>query len=349
MSQRTFNIASRSVGPGHPCLVMAEVGLLHEGSLGLAHCFIDAIAEAGADAVKFQTHLPDFESTPLEKFRVAFSTQDATRPDYWRRTAFSEPQWAELAEHARRRGLLFLSSPFSPQAVDLLHRIGTPAWKIASGETSNTPLLQKLIDTRLPLLLSSGMSDLAELDAAVAMAQNAGVPVAVFQCTTAYPCPPEKLGLNLLDDFARRWECPVGLSDHSGTVAAGLAAATLGANLLEVHVTLSRRMFGPDVVASVTVEELKQLVDGIRFIERAMASPVDKNAAAKTMEPLRQLFTKSIAVETDLPAGAVLKEQHLAGRKPGSGIPVGEMPRIVGRTLKNAVQRGSLLNESDLL
>ncbi|HEX8914852.1 MAG TPA: N-acetylneuraminate synthase family protein [Humisphaera sp.] len=348
MPHPSFMIGPRRVGDGQPCLVIGEVGLLHEGSLGLAHCFVDAIADAGADAVKFQTHLPEFESTPLERFRVPFSTQDATRPDYWRRTAFAEPQWAELAEHARRRGLLFLSSPFSPEAADLLLRVGTPAWKVASGETGNTPLLRKLVGTGLPLLLSTGMSDLREIDAGVALAKEADVPVAVFQCTSAYPCPPERLGLNLLPTFKDRWECPVGLSDHSGTTHAGVAAATLGAKFLEVHVTLSRRMFGPDVSASVTVDELKQLVEGVRFVERATASPVDKDVAAAALAPLRDLFTKSISAEADLPAGTVLAAHHLSGRKPGTGIPVSATPRVIGRRLRNDVRRGALLNESDL-
>ena len=348
MVHQTFNIGDRLVGDGQPCLVIGEVGLLHEGSLGLAHCFVDAIADAGAGAVKFQTHLPAFESTPLEQFRVPFSTQDASRPDYWQRTAFTEPQWAELADHARRRGLLFLSSPFSPEAVDMLLRVGTPAWKIASGEAGNTPLLKKLVGTGLPLLLSSGMSSLAEIDAGVALARAAGVPLGVFQCTSAYPCPPEQVGLNLLPAFWERWGCPVGLSDHSGTTHAGVAATALRAKFVEVHVTLSRRMFGPDVVASITIEELKELVDGVRFVERAMASPVDKDAAAERLLPLRALFTKSVSVEADLPAGAVLAEHHLSGRKPGTGIPVNELPRLVGRRLKNDVRRGALLSESDL-
>src|SRR5262245_22931627 len=230
----------------------------------MAHAYVDAIANAGADAVKFQTHIAAAESTPAEPFRVEFSQQDATRYDYWQRMEFSEEQWRTLAEHARARGLLFVSSPFSIRAVDLLERVGQPLWKIASGETGNMQLLDRVLETRAPVLLSTGMSPVSEIDAAVRRVQSLGVSVGVFQCTTAYPCPPEKIGLNQLAVFRQRYGCWVGLSDHSGTIYPGLAGAALGMDLLEVHVTLSREMFGPDVIASVTTAELKQLMEGVR-------------------------------------------------------------------------------------
>src|SRR2546422_153958 len=150
------------------CLIIGEVGLAHDGSLGYAHAFIDEVARAGADAVKFQTHIASAESTPSEPFRVKFSRQDETRYDYWKRMAFTEEGWRGLAEHARERGILFLSSPFSIQAVELLERIGMPLWKIASGETSNAMLLDRVLDTRKPVLLSTGMSPIEEIDQAVA-------------------------------------------------------------------------------------------------------------------------------------------------------------------------------------
>src|SRR5512134_785022 len=193
------------------CFVIAEVGLTHDGSLGLAHAFIDAIADAGADAVKFQTHIASAESTPAEPFRVMFSRQDASRYDYWKRMEFTEDQWRGLADHARERGLVFLSSPFSVEAVDLLERIGMPLWKIASGETSNALLLDRILMTGAPVLLSTGMSPVAEIDAAVERVRARNVPVGVFQCTTAYPCPPEQIGLNLIPFYRERYNCWVGL------------------------------------------------------------------------------------------------------------------------------------------
>jgi N-acetylneuraminate synthase len=330
------------------CLIVAEVGLSHDGSLGTALAFVDAAASAGVDAVKFQTHLAEAEGTPAEEFRVRFSRQDASRADYWRRTAFEKQQWTLLAGRAREKGLLFLSSPFSIEAARLLHDVGIPAWKIASGEVGNRPLLEFVASLGAPVLLSSGMSDEAEMEAAVSWVRAGGAPVAVMQCTTAYPCPPERVGLNQIARMRERFACPAGLSDHSGTVFAGLAAATLGADLLEVHLTLSRRMFGPDVVASVTVEEMAELVRGVRWIEAALAHPIDKDIEAAGLHEMRRLFTKSIVAARPLAAGTVLSTDDLAVKKPGTGIPAARLQDVIGRRLSRAVGRDEVLGTQDV-
>jgi N-acetylneuraminate synthase len=330
------------------CLIVGEVALTHDGSLGLAHAFVDAIAAAGADAVKFQTHIAGAESTPSEPFRVTFSRQDATRYDYWRRMEFTEEQWRGLADHCRERGVLFISSPFSVEAVDMLERIGQPLWKIASGETGNAQLLDRVLDTGAPVLLSTGMSPLAEIDAAVARVKARGVDVGVFQCTTAYPCPPEKIGLNLVPVYRERYGCWVGLSDHSATIYPGLAGVALGMDMLELHVALSREMFGPDVIASVTTTELRQLVEGIRFIERMRANPVDKDASARDTEPLRRLFTRSLVAREALPAGTVLASEHVVIKKPGTGLPPARIDEVIGRRLRRPVHADQVLTAEDI-
>jgi N,N'-diacetyllegionaminate synthase len=330
------------------CAIIGEVAQAHDGSLGLAHAFIDAVAAAGADAVKFQTHIAAAESTPGEPWRVRFSPQDATRYDYWKRMEFTEDQWHGLKRHADEKGLLFLSSPFSVEAVEMLSRVGVAAWKVASGEVNNPALFDRIATTNLPILVSTGMSRLDEIDAAVERVKARRLPLTVLQCTSAYPCPPEKVGLNLIPRFRECYGCAVGLSDHSGTIFPGLAAVTLGIEVLEVHVTLSREMFGPDVRASLTTAELRQLVDGIRFIEAMKASPVDKNAVASEMAPLRSLFTKSVVARTDLPAGARLSLECLACKKPGTGISAARLPELLGRRLRRSVAADALLSEADL-
>ena len=330
------------------CFIIGEVAQAHDGSLGMAHAFIDAIAATGADAVKFQTHLARAESTPAEPFRIKFSRQDATRYEYWRRMEFTEEQWSGLAQHARDRNLVFLSSPFSIEAVELLIRVGMPMWKIASGELANTILLDRILDTRRPVLLSTGMSSLDDIDHAVQRAKRHGVPFAVLQCTTAYPCPAEKVGLNLIPFFKDRYQGLVGLSDHSGTIYPALAAATVGIDVLEVHVTLSREMFGPDVVASVTTDEMRMLVDGVRFIERATANPVDKNAIADEMAPLREVFTRSVVARDPLVAGTILTREHLTVKKPGTGLPPSSLPQLVGRRLRRSVAADEQLRTEDV-
>lgn len=344
-----LNISDRVIGAAATCLIVAEVAQAHDGSLGTAHAYIDAIARAGADAVKFQTHIAAAESTSSEPFRVRFSPQDAKRIDYWRRLEFTAEQWRGLSDHAKQAGLIFLSTPFSPEAVELLQRLDVPAWKVGSGELTNLPLLEQMAATGKPVLLSSGMASWKELDEAVAVVRKAGAPVAVMQCTTAYPCPPEKIGLNVVGEIRRRYGCPAGLSDHSGTIFASLAAVTMGANLLETHVVFSRECFGPDVPASITTAELAELVRGVRFIERALANPADKNKQADSFAELRAAFGKSVVAARDLPAGHQLTRNDIAFKKPGTGIPAARWSDVCGRRLKQAVAADTLLAENDLV
>jgi N-acetylneuraminate synthase len=343
-----FAIGNRPVGAGHPCLVIAEIGQAHDGSLGTAHAYIDAVAKTGADVIKFQTHIAAAESTSAEPFRVKFSSQDRTRYDYWKRMEFTEEQWQGLADHANQCGLMFLSTPFSHQAVELLERIGVPAWKVGSGDVNNLSLIGRMAKTSKPILLSSGMSSWDDLDAAVMRIHEHGTAVAVLQCTTAYPCTPEKIGLNVLTEIRDRYGCPVGLSDHSGQIYAGLAATALGSNVVETHVTFSRDCFGPDVTASLTISELRQLVDGIRFIEAALAHPVSKEAVAEELSDLRHMFGKSLVLARDLAFDHQLVEEDLALKKPGTGIPASRLQEMIGRKLKVSLPADSFLSEDHL-
>lgn len=336
----SFKIENKSVGQGEPMFIIAEVGLAHEGSLGVAHAFIDSIAATGADAVKFQTHIASCESSAYEQFRVKVFPQDESRFDYWERTSFTAPQWKELAEHAKNVGLIFLSSPFSHEAVDLLEDCGVPAWKVASGEVTNLPLLKKMAATDKPILLSSGMSSWSELDEVVRYLESMSATFGVFQCTTSYPCPPETWGLNILEELKDRYQCPVGLSDHSGQVYAGLASSALGASMLEVHVTYSHEQFGPDVKSSLTFEQLTELVQGVRQIEQAIMHPVDKDEIAKEKVETRKLFSKSLYAACEMKEGHVIREEDLSIRKPLIGVPAADFETLIGKTITKTIPNG---------
>ncbi len=334
----TLSVGDRVVGPGHAPLVIAEIAQAHDGSLGFAHAFIDAAADAGAGAVKFQTHIAAAESARDEPWRVKFSPQDDTRYDYWRRMEFTEDQWHGLRRHAHDAGVLFISSPFSEAAVELLTRVGVDAWKVASGEVTNGPMFDRMAAGGQPFLLSTGMSPWAEIEAAAARVAATGRPCGVLQCTSMYPTPPEKWGLNVLGELRARLGCPVGLSDHSATTAAGLAAVALGADMLEVHACFDRRMFGPDTVASLTFDELKALVDGARAIALAHANPVDKDAVAKDLAAMRRIFTKKIVAVRTLAAGHALAADDLTLKKTAQdGLPPEALGGLVGRRLRRDV------------
>lgn len=336
-----------SLGP-RAVTVVGEIAQAHDGSLGTAHAYIDAIAAAGADAVKFQTHIAAAESTSREPWRVPFSPQDATRYDYWQRMEFTRDQWRGLREHAAEAGLAFISSPFSLEAVELLDDVGVDALKIASGEVPNLDLVGACAAVGVPILVSSGMSPLSELDAAVEHLRAAEATFTVLQCSSTYPCPPEAVGLNLLEVLADRYRCPVGLSDHSGTIFPSIAAVTLGATVIEVHVTTSRHGFGPDISSSVTIDELAQIVAGTRFVTTMLGHPVDKDHAAEERGALRSMFTRSLVARRTLAAGEVLTADDLVAKKPGGGVPPSALSTLVGRRLLRGVPTDEPVTSDDL-
>jgi N-acetylneuraminate synthase len=343
-----FEIAGRTIGAGKPCFLVAEVAQAHDGSLGMAQAFVDVAADIGVDAIKFQTHIASAESTSRETFRVPVFPQDKTRYDYWQRTSFTPDQWRYLADRARGKGLTFLSSPFSIQAVDLLAQCGVPAWKIASGEVTNLPLLEHIAQSGLPVLISSGMSSWEELRQAVGFFRERRIPTAVMQCTSAYPCPPETWGLNLIGEMRREFNCPVGFSDHSGSMAPSLAAVTLGANVIEFHLAFHRKMFGPDVPSSLTIEQATELVGLIRQLETALHSPVDKDQLARDATRVRSLFSKSVVAARSLPPGTVLERGHLDFKKPGDGIPADRYRELLGRRTTKAVDKDEPFSEANV-
>lgn len=331
-----------------PCAIIAEIAQSHDGSLGTAHAYIEAAAKAGANAIKFQTHIADEESSSDEPWRTKFSYQDETRLDYWRRMEFTPAQWLGLKQHADDAGIHFLSSPFSLKAVDLLEEIGISAWKIASGEITNTILLDHILATGKPVILSTGLSNYPEISTAVAHVNKNKNPLALLQCTSEYPCRAERIGLNVIQEFRTAYDCAVGLSDHSGSIYAGLAAAALNIQVLETHITFSREMFGPDVIASITTDELKQLVEGIRYIEKMNTHPVDKSVIDENAQSLRDIFMKSIFSKSAISAGQQVTKDMIIMKKPGTGIAANQLDLVIGKTARKNIPANTLITTNDL-
>jgi N,N'-diacetyllegionaminate synthase len=338
-ARNSIRIDTHDIGPDHPVFVIAEVGQAHDGSLGQAHAYIDAIAKTGAQAVKFQTHIAEAESSVEEAFRVNFSYEDSTRFEYWQRMEFTAEQWAGLKQHADDKGLIFLSTPFSFEAVELLRKLDVPAWKVASGETTNTPMMSAMAEDDKPLLLSTGLSDWQDIEAAVGHVRTLGNDFAVFQCTSAYPCPPEELGLNIVQELRQRFGCPVGLSDHSGNIYPSIAAVALGADIIELHAVFSKHCFGPDTNTSVSIEDMSRFVNGCRHVRCAIQNPVDKDVLAAKNTHLKTAFGKSMFASRDLEAGAILDRMDVWLKKPATGIPAKDLATFVGRTIKNRIEQ----------
>jgi len=329
--------------------LIAEIGQAHDGSLGILHSYIDAIADTGVDAIKFQTHIAEAESSLQEPFRINFSYEDATRFDYWKRMSFSKEQWIEIKKHCEEKGLDFLSSPFSQAAVDLLESINVNQYKIGSGEVSNFLMLEKIAKTGKPIILSSGMCSFKELDDAINFLQPFGNKLSVLQCTTSYPTPPERIGLNVISELKNRYpNIPIGLSEHTGKIATGIAAATLGAEILEFHAVFDRRMFGPDASSSLTIDEITELVNSIRFLEKALAHSIDKNDLSPYTD-LKKIFEKTIAVNKDLPKGHVITFNDLEAKKPArQGVSANEFKKIIGKSLTRDLKKWNFLKAEDI-
>lgn len=328
--------------------VVAEIAQAHDGSLGILQSLVDALAATGVDAIKFQVHIAHEESSPLEAFRVPFSDVDVSRFDYWKRMELSPAQWEALKSRCERLGVEFLATPFSRAAADLLESLGVQKYKIGSGDTSNPLLLEQLARTGKDIILSTGLVTFEELDAAVALCRRHHAAVTVLQCTSKYPTAASDVGLGWLARLRERYHCPVGLSDHSGSIFSGLGAVALGAVVVEAHVTFDKRMFGPDARASLTVDECAHLVDGIRFLEQARGSGPDKTLDASSLD-LRRLFGKAVVVSRNVAAGEILRIEDLDGRKPAdAGVPVTAIGEVVGRRLSRDKQRGDFLQPSDL-
>jgi len=328
--------------------LIAEIGQAHEGSLGMAFSYIDALAKTGVDAVKFQVHIAEAESSISEPFRIKFSKQDATRFGYWKRMEFSDEQWGLLKRRCEENGVEFLASPFSNAAVELLEKLQVQRYKIGSGEVNNFLLLEKIAKTGKPVILSSGMSSFAELDRTIGFLNNKDVDYSILQCTTSYPTYPEEYGLNVIRELKERYGVKIGFSDHSARMETCIAATALGAEILEFHAVFSRQSFGPDASSSLEMDEISQLVKAVRNIEKALSNPIDKSDNSKFLD-LKDIFEKSLAVNKDLSQGHILQFDDLEAKKPKNyGIAAARFEEIIGKELKKDLKQWEFLNNDDL-
>ena len=325
--------------------IIAEVGSVHDGSFGNAAKLIELAAECGADAVKFQTHIADAETTRDAPMPPYFKGEP--RFDYFERTGFSLAQWQALKTHAEECGIEFISSPFSMAAVELLEQVGVHRYKIPSGEVTNLPMLAAIARTGKQVLLSTGMSSWAEIDAAVEAIRRHSADLVVLQCTSAYPCPNERVGLNVIGQIIDRYGVPVGFSDHTLGNFAAFAAVASGAAVVEKHLTFSRRMYGSDAANAAEPEQFKDLVIGLRAIAVMRAHPVDKNDLVPFSE-MKRIFEKSIVAAVDIPMGVVVTADMLTVKKPGHGLAPQRLSEVVGRRAARPIPADHLIALDDL-
>lgn len=345
-----MTIDGRQIGGGH-CFVIAEAGVNHNGDVQLAHRLVDLAADAGADAVKFQTFEPDLLVTadaPKAEYQIRNADRDESQLEMLRRLALPRAAYLELMRHAHDRGILFLSTAFDESSADFLNALGMAAFKIPSGEITNDALLRHVAGFGKPLLMSTGMASLDEVHAAVECARRVSAsPLALFHCVSTYPADPADCNLRAMSTLRDTFGVPVGWSDHTEGVVISLAAAAVGAELLEKHITLDRSLPGPDHAASLEPNELHQLMRGIRDIEASLGDGIKAPRAAEL--EVAAVARRSLHAARDLRGGAALTADDLVARRPGSGMPPSALPRIVGRTLRRSLANGEILREEDLV
>lgn len=326
--------------------IIAELGMTHDGSLGQAKAMIIAAAECGVDAVKLQTHISEAETIRNAPQPPYFKAEP--RYEYFKRTAFDMEQWKELKECAADNKVEFISSPFSIEAIDFLLELGIDCFKVPSGEITNIPYLTHLAEAKVPVIVSSGMSSLSELDECMEIFLKRNCNVSLMQCTSEYPCDPKHVGLNIIDLFKEKYPgVPLGFSDHTSGVWAAIAAFQRGAHLIEKHFTLSKKMYGPDAKMSMEPDEMAELCDSIKKLEIALQNPVDKESADEFSE-MKTVFQKSIVAIKDIPAGTAISEDMLGYKKPGTGLPTKYYKDIIGKKVRRDLHYDDIIQSGDI-
>lgn len=314
--------------------VIAEIGSVHNGSLALAKKLIKKAAECGADTVKFQLHLSEFETLKDAPSPDYFKKEN--RYEYFNRINFSQLDWLEIKKFCELNKVEFLCSPFSIEAVDILEKLNVKRYKVPSGEVTNLPLLEKLKSTKKPVLLSTGMSNFKEIDDAYKILKKNKL--TIMQCSSIYPCPLDQVGLNVIEEFKKRYKnCNIGFSDHSNGYSASILSAHLGATIFEKHFTLSKKMYGSDAKNSMEPKEFKHYCDEIKNIY-LLKKKVNKNKLTH-LKKMKHIFQKSIVAKENIKKNSVIKKELLAYKKPGDGISASKYKLVIGKISKINIKK----------
>lgn len=326
--------------------IIAELGMTHDGSFGQAKAMIKAAAACGVDAVKMQTHISEAETLKDAPMPPYF--HDEPRFEYFQRTAFSKEQWRELRDYAHECGVLFISSPFSIEAIDLLSEIEIDAFKVPSGEVTNIPYLEHLALSKEPIIISSGMNSEDEIAECIDIFLASHSNIALMQCTSEYPCRPENVGLNVIEEYRKKYpEIAIGFSDHTAGIWASIAAYAKGARIIEKHFTLSKLMYGPDAKMSMDPNEMKMLCDSIEALDIAINNPVDKSDVSSYLE-MRRIFQKSIVASRSIKKGTILTSEMLAYKKPGIGLETKYYKELIGLTVNKDLDKDQFIFREDV-
>lgn len=340
-----IKIADRIIGEGEPCFIIAEAGVNHNGNVNLAKKLIDVAREARVDAVKFQAFKAEelvTKSAEKAEYQKKTTGTSETQYEMLKRLELSEEAYFELKSYADEQGIVFLSTPFNKESVDLLARLGVLAFKVGSGEITNFPLLKYIARRKKPIILSTGMTTLKEVEEAIKVIQEEGMEdVILLHCVSCYPARIEDMNLKAIETLRSAFKLPVGLSDHSIGVTVPMAAVALGACVIEKHFTLDKNMPGPDHKASLEPDELEQMVKAVRDVEKALGNGIKKPTPEE--EENKKAGRRSIVAKVDIPEGAVITEEMLDIKRPGTGLEAKYLGQVIRKAAKAAIKRDELI------
>ena len=348
---KKIKIGGTLLGEGEPCFIVAEAGVNHNGDINLAKKLIDAAKNAGSDAVKFQAFKAERVVTKYaEKAKYQKETTGPKKPQYnmIRRLELKDEEFIELYDYAEKNNIVFLSSAFDEESVDLLSDLGVPAFKVASGEITNFPLLQYIAEKKKPIILSTGMSTLGEIEDALEIIREKGVEdIILLHCITSYPAKIEDANLRVIKALRQMFDLPVGFSDHTLGIAIPIAAVALGAALIEKHFTLNRSLPGPDHRASLEPDELRAMIRAIGDVEKALGDGIKK--PTEDEERIKKVVRRSIVARVEIPKGTVIAERMLDFKRPGIGIEPKHVDKIIGKRAAKDIKPDELITFDKLV
>ena len=346
---KNIKIADKVLGEHKPCFIIAEAGVNHNGSVVLAKRLIDAAKNAGADAVKFQAFRA--EKVVIKDAVKAEYQKDKKRPqesqyEMIKKLELREEDFGRLFRYAARKKIIFLSSPFDRDSVDMLDELGVPAFKVASGEITNFPLLEHIAKKGKPIILSTGMSNIKEIKETLRQIKKkhpAGI--MLLHCVTSYPARPEDMNLRAMETMKKVFGVPVGLSDHTSGAKIAIAAVALGACVIEKHFTLDKKLPGPDHKVSLSPEELKEMIRSVREVEKSLGNGIKKCTASE--KEIKLAVRRSVIAAVDIPKSNIIEMNMLEIKRPGTGIQPKYLYRIVGGRAKKDIKQDAVISPGD--
>lgn len=339
-----IKIANKIIGKNHRVFVSVDIGKNHNGSMQEAKWLVDKALEGGADAVKFQTHIVEDEQRKIEITSPHFKDMD--RYTWVKQNTMPKEWWEELANYCKEKGIIFYSTPMSTAASDLLEELDVPMYKIGSADITDLFMIENIAKKNKPIIISSGMTTLEDLRLAISTIRKHHDQIVLMHCVSEYPCPPEHLNLRVIEKLSKEFDVPVGLSDHVLELETASAAVALGIVAVEKHFSRNREQFGPDHKVSLTPEELKDMVQRIRNVEKAMGD--GEKSILSGESKFTPIFYKSIVSKVTIPKGTVITREHLTSKRPGDGLMTKRVNEVIGKTAKKEITEDSLILLEDL-